>query len=145
MARRCRTQPGLRPSCTIHARTCIPPTMAGLSSIRGRVVLVPSPFDDLSATKVRPAVCLTDEIGPHRHVVLAFVTSQVEPVSLPSDLVLAAGDPDFGQTGLRLPSTLRLHRLMSASTALIRRELGALSASQLRGVESRLRLLLGLA
>jgi len=27
---------------------------------RGKVVLVPFPFDDLSAAKVRPAVCLTD-------------------------------------------------------------------------------------
>jgi len=30
-----------------------------------KVVLVPFPFDDLSSTKVRPAVCLTDLIGPH--------------------------------------------------------------------------------
>ena len=37
-----------------------------------RVVLVPFPFDDLSSSKVRPAVCLTDPIGPHHHVVLAF-------------------------------------------------------------------------
>jgi len=30
--------------------------------IRGKVVLVPFPFDDFSGTKVRPTVCLTD---PH--------------------------------------------------------------------------------
>jgi len=29
---------------------------------KGKVVLVPFPFDDLSATKVRPAVCLTGPI-----------------------------------------------------------------------------------
>jgi len=29
---------------------------------KGKVVLVPFPFDDLSATKVRPAVCLTNPI-----------------------------------------------------------------------------------
>jgi len=41
---------------------------------RGKVVLVPFPFDDFSGTKVRPAVCLTEPIGTHRHVILAFIT-----------------------------------------------------------------------
>jgi hypothetical protein len=40
---------------------------------KGKVVLVPFPFNDLSAAKVRPAVCLTDPVGPHRHVILAFI------------------------------------------------------------------------
>jgi mRNA interferase MazF len=44
---------------------------------KGKVVLVPFPFDDLSATKVRPAICLTDPLGVHRHVVLAFITSRI--------------------------------------------------------------------
>ena len=29
----------------------------------------------MKASKVRPAVCLTDPVGPHRHVVVAFVSS----------------------------------------------------------------------
>lgn len=44
---------------------------------RGKVVLVPFPFDDLSATKVRPVVCLTEPLGAHRHVILAFISSQM--------------------------------------------------------------------
>jgi hypothetical protein len=54
--------------------------------IKGKVVLVPFPFDDLTATKVRPAVCLTDAIGPHRHVVIAFISSQVAVDIIPSDI-----------------------------------------------------------
>ena len=119
--------------------------MAGPSAIRGKVVLVPFPFDDLSGSKVRPAACLTEPVGPHRHVVLAFVTSQVEPAPLPFDLVLDPRDPDFARTGLRYPSTLRLHRLMTASTSLIQRELGRLSPAHMAAVESRLRQLLGLS
>ena len=49
--------------------------MVELLTTLGKVVLVAFPFDDLSGSKVRPAVCLTDPIGPHRHVVLAFVSS----------------------------------------------------------------------
>jgi mRNA interferase MazF len=43
------------------------------------VILVSFPFDDLTGNKVRPAVCLTDAVGAHRHVVLAFITSAVTP------------------------------------------------------------------
>jgi hypothetical protein len=38
---------------------------------RGKVVLVPFPFDDLETQKARPAICLTDPLTPHRHIVLA--------------------------------------------------------------------------
>ena len=37
--------------------------------LKYKVVLVPFPFDDFSASKVRPAVSLTEFIGPHGHVV----------------------------------------------------------------------------
>ncbi len=45
--------------------------------IKGKVVLVLFPFDDLSAAKVRPAVCLTEAVGAYRHVVLAFITNRI--------------------------------------------------------------------
>lgn len=66
----------------------------------------PLPFDDLSSSKVRPAVCLTDPIGPHRHLILAFITSRVTARPLATDLVLDSSDPDFTSTGLRVSSTL---------------------------------------
>jgi PemK-like, MazF-like toxin of type II toxin-antitoxin system len=106
---------------------------------RGKVVLIPFPFDDLTGTKMRPAVCLTDPLGPHRHVVLAFITSQVPPDLLDSDLVLHAGHPDFSSSGLRVTSTLRLHRLMTVTTNLIRRELGELSPTLWLAVVEKLR------
>jgi mRNA interferase MazF len=109
-----------------------------------RVVLVPFPFDDLSSSKVRPAVCLTDPVGPHHHVILAFITSRVSSEPLASDLVLASDDPDFASTGLHISSMLRLHRLMTASTALIRRELGQLSPRMQAEVSDRLQVLFGL-
>ena len=109
--------------------------------IKGKVVLVPFPFDDLATTKVRPAVCLTNPVGPHRHVALAFITSQVSPELASSDLVLDSQDPDFSATGLRASSTLRLHRLMTVSTSIIQRELGQLSSRMQTEVETRLRAL----
>lgn len=112
--------------------------------IRGKVVLVPFPFDDLSSSKVRPAICLTEPMGRHRHVVLAFISSQAPAQPLESDVSLDPADADFAATGLHIPSTLRLHRLMTVSTSVIRRELGDLSPRILALISSRLRVLFSL-
>lgn len=111
---------------------------------RGKVILVPFPFDDLSTAKVRTAVCLTDPIGPYRHVILAFITSRTPADLLESDMVLDATRADFTTTGLRVSSTLHLHRLMTVTTALIRRELGELSPRMQAEVANKLRKLFGL-
>ena len=111
--------------------------------IKGKVVLIPFPFDDLSAEKVRPAVCLTEPIGPHHHVILAFITSQIPQKLLETDLVLDAGQPDFALVGLKVSSTLRLHRLMTVTTSLILRELGELPFDMKMEVDKRLRKLFG--
>lgn len=111
---------------------------------KGKVVLVPFPFDDLSASKVRPAVCLTDPIGSHRHVVVAFISSQMPVDSTATDVVLDVSRSDFGATGLRVASVLRLHRLVTLTTGLIQRELGELSPAWLEETDKKLALLFGL-
>jgi len=118
--------------------------MDGRSRMKSKIVLVRFPFDDLSASKVRPALCLTEPTGAHNHVVLAFITSQPPPQALPSDLVIDPTHADFGATGLRVRSAIRLHRLMTVSTDIVMRELGVLSATLLEDVAARLRRLFGL-
>ncbi len=112
--------------------------------IKGKVVLVPFPFDDLAAFKVRPAVILTNPVGAHRHIVLAFITSQMPAEPLDSDLVLQTSHPDFVRTGLRVASALRLHRLLTVTTTLIQRELGELSPALQNDVAAKLKQLFSL-
>lgn len=109
-----------------------------------KIVLVPFPFDDLTANKVRPAVCLTDEIKPHDHIVLAFITSRVSASASATDFVIDKLDTEFAITGLKVSSTIRLHRLMTVTKAIILRELGELSASQQTEVDNKLRKLFSL-
>ena len=109
-----------------------------------KVVLVPFPFDDLSSTKVRPAVCLTDPIGPHRHIVLAFITSRVPASPLSTDFIIDSSDRAFSLTGLRVSSTVQLHRLMTVTTTLVRRELGVIPPRMQSKIEGRLRTLFNL-
>ena len=105
---------------------------------KGKIVLVPFPFDDLTAGKVRPALCLTDSIGPHRHVIVAFISSQVPPSVTATDIVLSPGQRDFMATGLRVPSVIRLHRLVTLTSSIIQRELGQLTADLQREVDRKL-------
>lgn len=109
-----------------------------------KIVLVPFPFDDLTATKVRPAVCLTDEIKPHSHIVLAFITSRVSASASPTDFVIDKSDADFATTGLKVSSTIHLHRLMTVTKSIVLRELGELSLAQRAEIENRLRKLFNL-
>ena len=94
--------------------------------MRHKIALIPFPFDDLSSTKVRPILCLTDPIGPHGHVIVAFITSRVPADLLDTDLVIASDHPGFVETGLKVSSTVRIHRLMTVNGALLKRELGRL-------------------
>lgn len=112
--------------------------------MRYRSVFDPFPFDDLSGSKVRPAVCLTDAVGAHRHVVLAFITSVVPPKLEPTDVLFDPGSADFARSGLRVRSALRLHRMVTVSAAIIRRQLGVLTPNLQDQVQERLRTLFAL-
>ena len=112
--------------------------------MKWKIVLVPFPFDDLTGIKVRPAICLTEEVSAYKHVVIAFITSQVEKANEPSDVPLIPLSPDFPSTGLKVPSAIRLHRLVTIPTNLMQRQLGDLPIGLQGLVEQKLRTLFGL-
>jgi mRNA interferase MazF len=95
--------------------------------MKGKIVLVQFPFDDLSDLKVRPAYCLTDAIGDYKHVIFALITSRIPNTPLDTDVIIDLTHPDFALSGLRKPSTLRLDHLVTLRQSMIRRELGVLS------------------
>ena len=77
-------------------------------------------------------------------MVLGFITSQAPSDPTPSDVALRSADPDFADTGLRTDSTLRLHRLLTVTTGVIRRELGHVPLRVHREINKKLRELFGL-
>ncbi len=97
--------------------------------MKGKVLLVECPYDDLTTTKIRPVTCLTEPVGPYLHVLVAFVTSR-RPTDLEeTDIVMRLGSPGFNATGLRVDSVVRLDRMISVPIAMILRELGELPAT----------------
>ena len=107
--------------------------------MRYKIVLVPFPFDDLESVKVRPAICLTTTIGTYKHVVIAFITSQISKATEISDLPLFTTDIDFERTGLKSNSAIRLHRLTTVPESLILRLLGVLPLSYQIDLEKKLK------
>jgi mRNA interferase MazF len=63
---------------------------------------------------------------------------------LPTDFIIEDTDPEFAATGLRVSSTLQLHRMLTVSTGIIMRELGTLSKRMQAQVEKQLKILFGI-
>ncbi len=109
-----------------------------------RVFLCRFPFDDASDNKTRPALCLTEPIGPDFHIVVAFISSQMPDEIEPFDLIFDPAQPETREMGLKLRSVLRLHRLFTTDASLLHRHLGQLPLSLQIEVETKLRGLFGL-
>ena len=88
---------------------------------RGDVVLVRFPFTDLSATRLRPALIVG---RPAEDVILAFITSHKPAAPPHASCPLTPADAEFGATGLKVASSVRLDKLATLHHSLIRRRLG---------------------
>ena len=94
--------------------------------IKYKIVLVPFPFDDLNLQKVRPAICLTEAVGKFEHVIVAYITSRIPGDAEKCDVIIESTSLGFDKTGLILTSVIRLHRVMTIPSNIIKREIGHL-------------------
>jgi mRNA interferase MazF len=95
--------------------------------VKGKIVLISFPLDDLSSIKARPAVCLTNPVGINQHIIMALITSMIPCELLETDIVINSSHPDFSISGLHRASTIRLDHLITLRESLILRELGVFS------------------
>ncbi|MDO9257635.1 MAG: type II toxin-antitoxin system PemK/MazF family toxin [Bacteroidales bacterium] len=95
--------------------------------IKNSIVLVPFPFDDFLVSKVRPALCLTSEIGRYHHVIIAFISSKMPDDLNDSDLIIRKGSENSSGSGLTVDSVIRLHKIVTIPKYLIQRKLGSIN------------------
>ena len=95
-------------------------------SMKNKIVLISYPFDDQITFKVRPALCLTEPISDYKHIIMSFISSQIEKSNEESDIVINISDREFSLTGLNTNSAIRLYRIATIPINLIKRELGIL-------------------
>jgi mRNA interferase MazF len=97
--------------------------------IKNSIILVPFPFDDFSTSKLRPALCLTEEIGKYNHIIIAFISSRIPDDIVDSDLIVRKGSEDSIGLGLTIDSVIRLHKIVTIPKNLIKRKLGRINKS----------------
>lgn len=107
--------------------------------IKKNIVLVPFPFDDFSDSKVRPALCLTAEIGKYNQVIIAFISSKIPEDLVESDIIIRKQSVKSLGTGLTVDSVIRLHKIVTIPKSIIRRKLGAINESVEIEVQKKLR------
>lgn len=88
---------------------------------QGHIVLVPFPFTDLSATKIRPALVMADVQKGSSHALLCFITSNLKNKSA-VNMQLPANEV----TGLKMPSLVKVDQLASIDLHLIHGKIGEL-------------------
>ncbi len=112
---------------------------------RGTIVLINAHFTDLSSTKIRPALVISNEVYNTKQddVVLILMTSNTSRLN-PDDYVLKDSDPEFKNTGLRQTSAFRVGKIITLHKKLLNSKLGYVGPNTLKEIENRLRNLLQL-
>ena len=93
--------------------------------LRGDVVLVPFPFTDQATKRLRPSIILWSD-PLQVDLTLAFISSQHVDRVAAGEFMVFPSHPEFGLTGLTLPSKVRTMKLVTLERALVRRWLGRL-------------------
>ena len=92
----------------------------------GTIVFLDYPYSAGGQTKARPALVVLDT--GDADVMVARITSQNQASKHDVSLV------DWLAAGLRLPSTVRLHKVLTVEKSLIRRTLGVLTPADRKSV-----------
>lgn len=97
----------------------------------GEVVLIRFPQTDLQSGKLRPALVIALAPGRHDDVLLALVSSRINQAISNFDEIINRNDADYHASGLKVPSVVRLSRLVTVAGAVIDARLGEISSDRL--------------
>jgi mRNA interferase MazF len=103
----------------------------------GQIVLTPFPYTDLSTTKLRPVLMLR-QASRFDDWLVCMVSSQAHQAETDLDEIISPTDTDFADSGLKVPSVLRLSRLAVLDGSLLLGSIGAISEERLGRVRQRL-------
>jgi len=97
--------------------------------MKGKVVLIPFPFTDLTTAKLRPALVIYEG---KRDVIVAFISSKISSESSDADILITKERAGFKRTGLKVDSVVRLDKIATVLKDLVVGELGELD-EEIRG------------
>jgi len=103
--------------------------------MKGKIILVPFPFTDLTAAKLRPALVVYEG---EKDAVVAFISSKIPYELSGVDILIKEGSPGFRRAGLKVDWVIKLDKIATVLKDLIVGELGELD-EDLRKVNYKLR------
>ncbi|MEB3102822.1 type II toxin-antitoxin system PemK/MazF family toxin [Ferviditalea candida] len=106
---------------------------------QGTVVLIPFPFSDLTGLKQRPALVMSSEESQQetRQVICMMITSTVATLSTDYSLT------SWQQSGLLKPSVVKVNRVFTINSELVKRAMGELPGHDVEQIKLRLFQILG--
>ncbi len=107
--------------------------------MKGKIVLVPFPFTDLTAAKLRPALVIYEG---SKDVILLFISSKIPSAPSDVDVLITKAHSGFRNTGLKVDSVIKLDKIATVLKDLIVGELGEINGELRKEVNQKLRKLL---
>ena len=92
--------------------------------MKGKIVLLPFPFTDLTTSKRRPALVILEKLND---VVVVFISSKIPKTQEKQHIIIKENDKDFRITGLKVNSTIYLDKIATISKNLLIGELGQIT------------------
>lgn len=104
--------------------------------MKGKIVLLPFPFTDLSASKYRPTLVLYED---NRDIIVAFISSRVPSTPEDTDILIVEEHKEFKQTGLKTSSVIKLNKIATILKDLVIGELGEIGPSLKEEINDKLK------
>lgn len=104
----------------------------------GQLVLFRFPQTDLVLGKPRPALLLAPLSSGRNDWLVCMISTQIAQAVAGVDEVIAKGDTDFAQSGLKTASVVRLTRLAVVSDSIFLGPIGEISVARLSRLKKRL-------
>ena|SRR3989338_1718677 len=109
---------------------------------KGKIVLIPFPFTDLSASKVRPAVIISCFLQGE-DIIVAFISSVKNRIQK-TDIILNSQDKNFSKTGLKADSVIKIGKIATLDKKIILGEMGEISIDTEKEINKKIKILFGL-
>lgn len=96
--------------------------------VKGDVVVIPFPFSDLSSSKKRPALVVSELKG--QDVILCAITSK----NTKSNYSIPLSDREFDSGSLKKESNILPNKLLTAEKSVIHYKVGSLTATKTKEI-----------
>lgn len=104
----------------------------------GQVVLFRFPQAELEQGKFRPALLLGQLPGEYDDWLICMISSQRRHYQPGFDEIVQEGDADFGESGLKVASVIRVGRLATVSGEVLLGAIGEISPQRLARIKKHL-------